>query len=115
VVRTREFPFRVHFGPIASGDEDIVDTARAAEVLGATQALCVAWEGSGGARAARFSGIGFVEVRVITDAADARAATSFHDNLSYVVPNAAELLVAWHSEARGEDSENETPITRRRG
>jgi adenosylhomocysteine nucleosidase len=101
VVRRREFPFRVHFGPIASGDEDIVDAARAAELQGATHALCVAWEGSGGARAARFSGLRFVEVRVVTDAADARAAQSFHADLGKVVPNAAVLLVAWYSEMRG--------------
>lgn len=95
VVATSEFPFRVHFGPIASGDEDIVDAARSAEVA-ATQALCVAWEGSGGARAARFSGVGFVEIRVITDAADVGAARSFHDNLVKVLPNVGDLLVAWH-------------------
>jgi adenosylhomocysteine nucleosidase len=47
------FPFKVHFGVIASGDEDIVDPTRAAELRETTAALCVAWEGSGGARAAR--------------------------------------------------------------
>src|SRR5688572_9425909 len=46
-----DWPFQVHVGAIASGDEDIVDSARAAEVQAATGALCVAWEGSGGARA----------------------------------------------------------------
>jgi hypothetical protein len=39
------FPFRVHFGAIASGDEDIIDADRRVEVLVATRALCVAWEG----------------------------------------------------------------------
>jgi adenosylhomocysteine nucleosidase len=95
-----EFPFRVHFGPIASGDEDIVDAHRSAELQAATQALCVAWEGSGGARAARFSGLGFLEIRAITDIADAHAAISFQENLSTVVPNVAELLMAWHAEIR---------------
>jgi len=47
--------FQVHIGPIASGDEDIVDSVRAIEVRTATEALCVAWEGSGGARAAQVS------------------------------------------------------------
>jgi adenosylhomocysteine nucleosidase len=95
VAKTHQFPFRIHIGPIASGDEDIVDAGRAAEVFSATQALCVAWEGSGGARAARFSGVGFVEIRVITDAGDEEAAVAFHENLATVLPNAGELLVAW--------------------
>jgi adenosylhomocysteine nucleosidase len=100
VAGVREFPFRVHFGPIASGDEDIIDAQRSAEVHAATQALCVAWEGSGGARAARFSGIGFLEVRSITDVADASAAVSFQENLRTVLPNVAKLLMAWHAEIR---------------
>jgi adenosylhomocysteine nucleosidase len=95
IVATHPFHFRVHLGPIASGDEDIVDPRRAAEVASATQALCVAWEGSGGARAARFSGVGFVEVRAITDVADEEAALSFHQNLEAVLPNVSEVLVAW--------------------
>jgi adenosylhomocysteine nucleosidase len=50
-VRTDTFRFRVHFGPIASGDEDIVDPVRAQELRAATKALCVAWWSSGSARA----------------------------------------------------------------
>jgi adenosylhomocysteine nucleosidase len=96
VVGSQELPFRVRFGAIASGDEDIVDADRAAEVLAATQALCVAWEGSGGARAAGFSGIAFLEVRAISDLADTVAAKSFHDNVENVVRNIAPLLAAWH-------------------
>ena len=93
----REFDFRVHFGPIASGDEDIVDTVRRAQLHRETDALCVAWEGSGAARAARFNGVGFVEIRVVTDAADETAARSFHANLDRVMPHIAELLAAWRS------------------
>lgn len=66
VVATAELGFRVHFGPIASGDEDIVNTARRTELHADTEAICVAWEGSGAARAARFSGVGFIEVCVIS-------------------------------------------------
>ena len=44
-IATHDLPFRVHFGPIASGDEDIVDGDRSAEILASTHALCVAWEG----------------------------------------------------------------------
>jgi adenosylhomocysteine nucleosidase len=89
--------FRVHVGPIASGDEDIVDITRRREVYAATHALCVAWEGSGGARAARFSGVGFVEIRVITDVANPEAASAFHENLATVMPHIADVLVAWRS------------------
>jgi phosphorylase superfamily protein len=70
--------FAVRFGPIASGDEDVIDPARAGELHAATGALCVAWEGAGAARAACFSGVPFVEVRALTDAADA---TDFRANL----------------------------------
>ena len=93
------FPFGVYFGPIASGDEDIVDVQRSMELHAATQALCVAWEGSGGARAARFSGVSFVELRVITDDADTNAARSFHENLEKVMPNIGRLLYAWQAKA----------------
>jgi adenosylhomocysteine nucleosidase len=96
-VRTNTFRFGVHFGPIASGDEDIVDIVRAQELRAATDALCVAWEGSGAARAAGFNGLSFLEVRCITDGADSDAAVSFHENLVQVMPNVAELIIRWHS------------------
>jgi adenosylhomocysteine nucleosidase len=97
VVAGDAFPFRVQFGPIASGDEDIVDLKRSVELQAATGALCVAWEGSGGARAARFSGVGFVELRVITDDASADAAQAFHENLGLVLPNIGRLLYVWQA------------------
>jgi adenosylhomocysteine nucleosidase len=92
---SHDLGFRVHFSPIASGDEDIVDLVRRAEVYEQTGALCVAWEGSGAARAARFSGVGFIEIRVVTDAADENAAESFHANLEGVMAHLADLLAAW--------------------
>jgi adenosylhomocysteine nucleosidase len=95
LARSTVFPFRVHFGAIASGDEDIVDPIRAAEVRMQTNAVCVAWEGSGGARAARLNGIDFIEIRGITDAADGDAARFFHTNLGDVMRNVVDLLVAW--------------------
>jgi adenosylhomocysteine nucleosidase len=100
VAAANAFPFRVHFGPIASGDEDIIDASRATQVRLATDGVCVAWEGSGGARAARFSGVAFLEIRGITDAADAQAAVSFRQSLKRVVSNAAHLLLAWHANGR---------------
>lgn len=95
--------FRVLFGAIASGDEDIVDPARARELREATGALCVAWEGAGAARAASFSGLQFLEVRAITDGADHTAAAHFQTNLERSMPNLAQILLTW-SLARGQDS-----------
>jgi adenosylhomocysteine nucleosidase len=89
------FPFKVHCGVIASGDEDIVDPTRAAELREATNALCVAWEGSGGARAARLNDVEFLEIRGITDGADGDAARFFHDNVNDVMFNVVELMMAW--------------------
>ncbi len=91
-------PFQTHFGSIASGDEDIVDTVRAGELRQLTGAKCVAWEGSGGARAAAFNGIPFLEIRAITDNADAHAATSFRANCEHAIPNIADLIVRWRLE-----------------
>lgn len=88
---------RIHFGRIASGDEDVVDPVRAAEVRDRTGALCVAWEGSGAARVARFNGLAFLEIRGITDSADVEAPASFRENLPRVMPRIAELLVGWRS------------------
>ena len=93
--------FRILCGPIASGDEDVIDPARACELHAETGALCVAWEGAGAARAAAFSGRRFVELRVISDAADAAAAADFHASLEEVIPHLAEVLVVWVAAMRG--------------
>lgn len=87
--------FRVHFGAIASGDEDIVDPARARELREATGALCVAWEGAGAARAASFSRRQFLEVRAITDGANHTAPSDFQANLERSMPNLALILLNW--------------------
>jgi len=87
--------FRLHVGAIASGDEDIVDPKRARQLQQETDALCVAWEGAGGARAARFNGIPFIEVRAVTDAADASAPESFCAHLEQAVSNIARVLLPW--------------------
>jgi adenosylhomocysteine nucleosidase len=87
--------FRVYFGAIASGDEDIIAPNRALEVREATGALCVAWEGAGAARVARFNGLQFLEMRAITDAADHGAAADFQINLQRAMPNLARLLLDW--------------------
>jgi adenosylhomocysteine nucleosidase len=87
--------FQVHFGPVASGDEDVVDADRRRMLHERTGALAVAWEGAGGARACHFSGIPFVEVRGITDAADSDAASDFEKNLGGTMKNVATLIASW--------------------
>lgn len=100
VARSRSFPFDVHVGRIASGDEDVIDPERASEIRAATGALCVAWEGAGGARVADFNGLDFLEIRGVTDAADAGAPLSFGENVSRAMTNAARLLLRWRGERR---------------
>ncbi len=87
--------FKVHFGVVASGDEDVIDVKRGAELRKATRALAVAWEGAGGARACAFSGAPYVELRGATDTADHTAPIAFYVNLRIVMRNIARLLVGW--------------------
>ncbi|MDX1546594.1 MAG: hypothetical protein R3247_06385 [Rhodothermales bacterium] len=90
-----EPPVRLHCGPIASGDEDIVGAARAQALRALTGALCVAWEGAGGARAAAFSGLPYVELRTVTDATDEGAADSYRGHLADAVGNLGTVLLPW--------------------
>lgn len=87
--------FPVHFGVVASGDEDIVSEDRKRSLHNATGAIAVGWEGAGGARACRFSKVSFVEIRGITDAADEGAPADFQHNLAAAVGNIAIFLIAW--------------------
>lgn len=89
--------FRLHFGAVASGDEDVVSTERRQELNALTGALAVAWEGAGGARACRFSGVPFIEVRGVSDSADQSAAADFVQNLPQVMRNVAQVVTAWAS------------------
>lgn len=89
--------FDVHFAPVASGDEAIVDAARAAALRDRTGALAVAWEGAGGARAAAFSGVPYVEVRGISDMADHAAMDVFKANIPSAMRNVG-AIVAWLAE-----------------
>ena len=79
--------FKVHLGPVASGDEAIVDASRARELHEVTGALAVACEGAGGARAAAFSGVPYLEVRGISDNADNEAADVWVENLPSAIGN----------------------------
>jgi len=87
--------FKVHFGIVASGDEDIVEPERKRALHGATRARAVAWEGAGGARACAFSRVPFVEIRGITDAADRLAPAHFEANLAAAMSHVADLMLAW--------------------
>lgn len=86
--------FQVHFGQIASGDEAIVDPARAGELRARTGALAVAWEGAGGARASGFSHVPYIEVRGISDMADHEAVDTWKANLPSAMRNVGSV-VAW--------------------
>jgi len=87
--------FHVAFGVIASGDEDVVSSERAQAIRDQTGAACVAWEGRGAARAALFNGIGSLEIRAVTDAADKQAPQRFDANLPIAMTNLASLLRLW--------------------
>lgn len=87
--------FQVHVGPITGGDEDIIDANRAKDLQKQTDALCVAWEGPGGARVGEFNSIPFTEVRAITDAADGDASEHFLDNLADSVKNVGRVILPW--------------------
>jgi adenosylhomocysteine nucleosidase len=98
-------PFAVHFGIVASGDEDVIELERGAALREATEACAVAWEGAGGARASRFNDIPYIELRGITDTADHQASAHFAVNLGPTIAHIAELLVLWrgsslHSQVR---------------
>lgn len=94
-VKRADVSFRLHTGPIASGDEDIVAAERARALYEQTGALCVAWEGAGGARAAAFSRVPFVEIRAVTDSADEQAADSYRVHLAKAVGNIGRVLLPW--------------------
>jgi adenosylhomocysteine nucleosidase len=86
------FPFSVHHGYVASGDEDVVTSVRGKEIHESTGALAVAWEGAGGARASAFNGKPYLEIRGITDVADNAAAIDFRTNLKKSMENVALFL-----------------------
>src|SRR6516164_9407655 len=96
--------FRVAFDVIASGDEDVVTSERAQAIRDQTGAACVAWEGSGAGRAALFNGIGSLEIRAVTDAADKEAPQRFDANLPVAMANLASLLRLWLEYGRNRPS-----------
>jgi adenosylhomocysteine nucleosidase len=95
----RTFPnpgsLQVLFGPVASGDEDVVEPERRQEIQNRTGALVVAWEGAGGARACQFSGVPYLEIRGVTDSASGTAAADFAMNLESAMQKVAILITSW--------------------
>ena len=84
-----------HFGPIASGDGDVIDAVRRQEIQHLTGALVVAWESAGGACACRFSGLPFVEIRRVTDSANSTASADFARHLHRALSNVAIVIMLW--------------------
>ena len=87
----------VVYGPIASGDEGIDSFARARELMDKTGGIVAAWEGAGGAKACRFAGVPYIEVRCVSDLADKDAMTDFRENTPRAMSNLAGLMMRLHS------------------
>lgn len=87
--------FSVHFGKVASGDEDVIDVVRGQELARLTDCIAVAWEGAGGARACKFSEKCYLELRGVTDTANHTAAADFEVNLETAMNSLAQLIVNW--------------------
>jgi len=84
--------FELHLGPIASGDQDVVDADMAADIRARTGALAVAWEGAGGARACRFAKVPYLELRAVTDLANEHSARNFADSIGQAMTSLGQVL-----------------------
>lgn len=91
-----QVPFKTYFGVIASGDEDITNTQRVEELQRSTEALAVAWEGAGGAKACAYHEVPFLEIRTITDNARHSVEESFILNLPKCMHMAADFMDHFH-------------------
>ena len=87
--------FNIHYGVMAGGDEDIIDVERGKELRRKHNAIAVAWEGVGGARASAFNEIPYLELRGATDTANHEAPVVFYVNLKITMNNIAHLLLKW--------------------
>lgn len=85
--------FRVHFGKMASGDENIMDHERAEAVLKQTGALGVAWEGAGGAKACQSKKVSYLEIRAVTDNARLDVMENFEKNLPQALTHLSQVLI----------------------
>jgi adenosylhomocysteine nucleosidase len=73
----------------------VIEVTRGAELYKAHNALAVAWEGVGGARASAFSEVPYLEIRGATDTANHEAPVVFYVNLKIVMKNIGYLLYRW--------------------
>lgn len=90
-------PFKLHFHPIASGDEDIVSPKRKSDLRQRLNCHAVAWEGAGGAEACRFSGTSYMELRGISDQANLHTPADFKKNVALIMEHGAKLLQLFYS------------------
>ena len=84
--------FKLHLGPIASGDEDIVDAGMAADLRARTGALAVAWEGAGGARACCFAKVPYLELRAVTDLANEHSVRNYAESIGEAMISLGQVL-----------------------
>jgi nucleoside phosphorylase len=89
--------FILHFGSIASGDEDIISESRKKELLDSTSCIAVAWEGAGGARVCEFNNKKYIELRAISDTADCNSTVEFEINLKPAMTNLAKMIIQWQN------------------
>ncbi len=92
-VDIKENSYAVFFGNIASGDEDIVNEESRKRVIDKTNAIAVAWEGAGGARACSFNDLPFIEIRGISDDANETTIKDFRSNIKIVMEHLADMVV----------------------
>ena len=71
-----------------------MDPMRASELHSRSGALAVAWEGTGGARAAAFSRVPYLEIRGISDMADHEFSNTWMDTLPGAIRNVAVAIAA---------------------
>jgi adenosylhomocysteine nucleosidase len=88
----------VHFGIVASGDEDVIEIERGVQLAALTGAMVVAWEGAGAARAAMLTHTPHLEIRAVSDLANHTAMADFMVNIGPAMANIAKLVLAWRSE-----------------
>jgi adenosylhomocysteine nucleosidase len=70
----------------------VIEESRAHELADKTNALAVAWEGAGGARACLHERVPFLEVRGLTDFAGSSAVSEFRKNLAPAMESVAQVI-----------------------
>jgi adenosylhomocysteine nucleosidase len=89
--------FRVYYGPIACTDVFFIAGNQRIALQKRTDALVVAMEGAGGARACQIKGIPFIEIRVVTDQANILSLFDFLLHLNMAMKNLAQVVISLSS------------------